>query len=192
MERRILFLGPVGAGKTTAVRTISDIEAVDTDVRPSDDTARMKAATTVAMDLGVMQLDRLDRIVLYGAPGQERFDFMWEILLEQCDGVVLLIDHSSNDPAADLARYLSALARPGHIRRPMIVGVTHADDTAEPDLGIYDEVLQTSGANCGCLSCTPPVQVVDARVQADVRALLVTLAAMLEMQQRFRSRPCQA
>ena len=67
MESRILFLGPVGAGKTTAVRTMSDIPVVDTDVLASDEVRTMKATTTVAMDLGVMELDGGDRIVLYGA-----------------------------------------------------------------------------------------------------------------------------
>ncbi|WP_423599319.1 GTP-binding protein [Roseateles sp. MS654] len=190
MESRILLLGPVGAGKTTAIRAISDIEAVDTDVRPSDDVALLKSTTTVAMDLGVVRLDEQDRIVLYGAPGQERFDFMWEILLDQCEGVLLLVDHSAADPVADLARYYDLLMRPGQKRRPLLVGVTHFDDASDRNLARYDAVFKRARTACGCLSCTPPVQALDARASEDVRALLIALAAMLEVQQRFRNRTC--
>jgi signal recognition particle receptor subunit beta len=192
MESRILLLGPVRAGKTTAIRAISDIETVDTDVRPSDEVALLKATTTVAMDLGVVRLDERDRIVLYGAPGQERFDFMWEILLEQCEGVLLLIDDTAHDPVADLAHYHALLMRPGQKRRPWMVGVTHFDGRSDHDLARYDTVLRPARAACGCLSCSPPVQALDARDSDEVRALLIGLAAMLEVQQRFRNRPCLA
>ena len=192
MESRILFLGPVGAGKTTAVRTISDIEVVDTDVRASDEVAALKTSTTVAMDMGVLQISDADRIVLYGAPGQDRFDFMWEILLEQCDAVLLVLDHSADDPLADLHRYHSALMRAGQQRRPLAIGLTHTDRAVQRPLSLYDDYLKTLKARCGCMMCTPPVQTMDARDRSDVRAALVTLAAMLEVAQRFAQKPCLA
>ncbi len=39
-----------------------------------------KVKTTVAMDYGTMTLDAKEKIHLYGTPGQERFNFMWDIL----------------------------------------------------------------------------------------------------------------
>lgn len=42
--------GPVAAGKSTFIRTISEIEAVDTDRQATDATADLKPSTTVAMD----------------------------------------------------------------------------------------------------------------------------------------------
>jgi signal recognition particle receptor subunit beta len=193
VESRILFLGPVGAGKTTAVRAISDIEVVDTDVRASDEVAELKATTTVAMDMGVLQLNDGDRIVLYGAPGQDRFDFMWDILLQQSDAVLLVLDHSAADPLADLRRYHAALmqARSAQ-RRPMVLGVTHTDCAPHRPLDLYSGYLDAVRERCGCMACTPPIQPMDARKRSDVRAALVTLAAMLEVSQRFASRPCTA
>jgi len=55
-QYKIIFTGPVGAGKTTAIHSISDIPPVKTDAAASDMTKSRKAATTVAMDYGVMNL----------------------------------------------------------------------------------------------------------------------------------------
>ncbi|RUR71248.1 GTP-binding protein [Variovorax guangxiensis] len=192
MESRILFLGPVGAGKTTAVRTISDIEAVDTDVQASDEVADLKRTTTVAMDMGILQLSDTERVVLYGAPGQDRFDFMWEILLEQSDAVLLVLDHSAADPVADFRRYHTALMQVPRQRLPMAVGLTHVDCAPQLPLSVYDDYLHAARARCGCMMCTPPVLTMDTRERSDVRAALVTLAAMLEVSQRLPIKPCVA
>ena len=69
-------MGPVGAGKTTAIHTLSDIEVVHTEARATDATRHLKATTTVSMDVGVLHLPGNDKLRLYGAPGQDRFDFM--------------------------------------------------------------------------------------------------------------------
>ena len=46
--------------------------------------------TTVAFDFGILSAD--DTVVhLYGTPGQDRFDFMWEVLCEGALGLILLV-----------------------------------------------------------------------------------------------------
>ncbi len=192
MEHRILFLGPVGAGKTTAVRTISDIDVVDTDVRASDEVRHVKEKTTVAMDLGVLELGGGDRIVLYGAPGQDRLDFMWDILLEQCDGALVVLNHSASDPVGDFLRYHQALMRMGKRRKPAVVGLTHTDLAPQRELSLYDDAVKAVRDRCGCSVCTPTFQPMDPRERKDVRAVLVTLAAVLEMHDRFGREACKA
>ena len=56
-------------------------------------TVHRKGQTTVAMDYGTLQLDAQTKVHLYGTPGQERFDFMWEILAQGGLGLVLLLDN---------------------------------------------------------------------------------------------------
>ena len=73
---KIVFSGPVGAGKTTAITSLSDIPPVTTDESASDMTQKRKANTTVAMDYGLMKLDGGERLHLYGTPGQERFELL--------------------------------------------------------------------------------------------------------------------
>lgn len=78
-NHKIIFTGPVGTGKTTAISSISDSPVIRTDEQASDMTKDRKQETTVAMDYGVMILGDNERIHLYGTPGQERFSFMWDI-----------------------------------------------------------------------------------------------------------------
>ena len=61
---KIVFAGPVGAGKTTAIKSLSDIEVVSTDASATDDVKLMKATTTVAMDYGLMRLYKVVKFVV--------------------------------------------------------------------------------------------------------------------------------
>ena len=101
---KLVFAGPVGAGKTTAIKSLSDIEVVTTEASISDGGRAIKPTTTVAMDYGLMKLASGDQVRLYGTPGQKRFDFMWDILSENALGVVLLVRADAPDPARGLVQ----------------------------------------------------------------------------------------
>src|SRR4026208_409665 len=80
--KKIVVTGPFAAGKTTLIRTISEITVLSTEKDITDETRSRKAETTVAMDFGRITIDRDLVLYLFGTPGQDRFDFMWEILGE--------------------------------------------------------------------------------------------------------------
>lgn len=107
-ENKIIFTGPVGVGKTTAISALSDEPPVQTDASASDMTLVRKGYTTVAMDYGVIHLDEEVKVHLYGTPGQERFNFMWEILSQGSMGLVLLLDNTRTNPLKDLQFFLEA------------------------------------------------------------------------------------
>jgi signal recognition particle receptor subunit beta len=52
VEHIILFAGPMGAGKTTAIRSLSEIPVISTEAANTDLATADKATTTVAMDYG--------------------------------------------------------------------------------------------------------------------------------------------
>jgi signal recognition particle receptor subunit beta len=85
---KLVVSGPVGAGKTTFIGSLSEIPVVETDELASEDIG--KERTTVALDFGLLTLDGVP-IHLFGTPGQERFDFVWDILVEGALGLVLLV-----------------------------------------------------------------------------------------------------
>lgn len=89
---KMVVTGPFNAGKTEFIRSISEIEVVSTERRITDFTSRVKSETTVAMDFGRIAVDEDLVLYLFGTPGQERFDFMWEILSEGMLGFVVLVD----------------------------------------------------------------------------------------------------
>lgn len=124
---KIIIAGPVGAGKTEAIRSLSDKEIVSTEALASDEVKFMKKTTTVAMDYGIMKLDTGEQVRLYGTPGQKRFDFMWEILSENALGLILLINAENPDPVQDMKDYMESFL-PLIKSSAMIVGITHAEN----------------------------------------------------------------
>lgn len=132
IEHKIVVLGAMGAGKSTLVRAVAGGTVVDTDVLNTDITSS-KLATTVAMDYGDVSLPNGDRLRLYGTPGQERFSFIWPVLLQGARGVVILADASSHDVVSDLDCYLRVLREHAH-NVPAVVGVSKFDLTPQVDL----------------------------------------------------------
>ena len=170
---KIIFTGPVGAGKTTAVGALSDIPTVRTDKAATDMTRDRKAETTVAMDYGRVNLADGVAVHLYGTPGQERFDFMWDILTEGGIGLVLLIDNTRQDPMHDLRFFVGAF-REFIDRSGIVVGVTRMDLRAAPTLEDYYRELTPLGLN------RAPVFEVDARERKDVSLLVEALLCSLD------------
>jgi len=122
---KIAVTGNVGAGKTTFIRTISEIEVVDTDRRATDETADLKANTTVAFDFGRITLNPEQLLYLYGTPGQSRFDFMWDIVINQSQSYVLLVAAHRPKDFRGARRILNFMNQ--RVEIPMIIGMTHTD-----------------------------------------------------------------
>src|SRR5579885_2805136 len=108
---KIVVTGPFSAGKTTLIRTISEITVLSTERGITDETARRKAQTTVALDFGRITIDRDLVLYLFGTPGQDRFDFMWEILGEGMLGYVLLVDATRPESLDEAVGILDAFRR---------------------------------------------------------------------------------
>jgi len=97
---KIVVVGGFGVGKTTLVRSVSEIRPLNTEETMTqageavDDISevRGKTATTVAFDFGRISLDARNVLYLFGAPGQERFWFLWDRLFSGTLGAVVLVD----------------------------------------------------------------------------------------------------
>lgn len=119
---KIVVAGPVGAGKTAFVRSLSQTEVVDTDAAASE--AIGKANTTVAMDFGTLDLDGIP-VYLFGTPGQDRFDFVWDVLCEGALGLVFLVSGAHPGRFGAARRILEHITSRQPV--PFLVGVTHQD-----------------------------------------------------------------
>lgn len=168
---KLIIAGPVGAGKTEAIRSLSDKGIVTTEEIASDETKLKKRTTTVAMDYGVMKLDTGEQVRLYGTPGQRRFDFMWEILSENALGLILLLNAEEADPVADLDYYLDSFM-PLIESSALVVGITHAENMEWDLHGRLCEVLNDRGIPAN-------VSVVDARDRLQMQGLVRSLVYMI-------------
>ena len=170
MIYKVIVTGPVGSGKTAAVNSLTSKDAALTDALVSDldlVTKQHKETTTVAMDFDVITLENNDIVHVYGTPGQERFDFMWDILSQGAHGIVLLLDLSRNYPFRDLKYYthrFSALIESSRL----IIGLTHSDIQKDFSIESYKEVLKQ-------INLSAEVIPIDARNKVDVTRLFYTL-----------------
>lgn len=171
-EYLVLVAGPMGAGKTTAIGTLSEIPVISTEAANSDTASHAKALTTVALDYGEITLGDGDKVRLYGVPGQERFDFMWGILERRALGLMLLLDAAAPEPAADLARFLRVFAQLQQ-RGALVVGVTRTDCAPPGRIEVVHAALAQHRH-------AVPVFAVDARDRGQMQTLLATLVALVE------------
>lgn len=172
-ELKIVFTGPMGAGKTTAITAVSDFAPVSTEMANNDQDSFAKESTTVALDLGQIALEDGTVVRLYGTPGQERFSFMWEIIGRGAIGVILLLDGSSSTALADLQTYTEVFRRIAP-EQPFVIGIgrTRPEDSGQIDA--CARVLET-------LRFSAPIFSVDVRKREDVLLLIETLLATLEV-----------
>ncbi len=119
---KLVISGPVGAGKTTFVQTLSETEVVSTEADATEDIG--KATTTVAFDFGTLNIDGQE-LHLYGTPGQDRFDFMWDVLCEGALGLVLLVAGNKPQDFLHARHILEFITSRNPV--PFVVGVTRQD-----------------------------------------------------------------
>jgi len=172
-EHKIVVLGGMGSGKSTLVRAIAAGAVVDTDVPNSDRDGADKASTTVAMDYADIDLPNGDRLRLYGTPGQQRFDFIWPILLQGASGVVLLLDATRWAAVEELQDYVAVL-RQHAADVPAVIGVSRLDLAPSFD-------LETCTAVAGWGNRMLPVMPVDARNREQGLSLMDVLMSEMEV-----------
>lgn len=175
-DSKIIFAGPVGSGKTTAIATLSDEPPICTNQSATDMTRTRKSQTTVAMDYGTMTLDAKEKIHLYGTPGQERFNFMWDILTTNGLGLILLLDNTRRDPLNDMSFFMESFK--DYINETSIaIGITQTDIAPLLTMDRYQQKLKQLGFKSAIFE-------VDARSFNDmsqlVQALLFSIDPGLE------------
>jgi signal recognition particle receptor subunit beta len=122
---RLVVAGTPGAGKSTFVKSVSDIDVVDTDRTATDEISLLKKKTTVAFDFGRLAFGQNMELHIYGTPGQSRFSFMWDMLIRRADVyIVLVAAHRPND--FHYARQIISFMNQ-RVQIPMLIGLTHTD-----------------------------------------------------------------
>ena len=170
---RLVVAGTPGAGKTTFVRTISDIQVVDTDRTSTDETALLKQKTTVAFDFGRIAFGSTMDLQIYGTPGQSRFNFMWDFLIQRAHTYILLVAAHRPSEFHYARQIISFMDQ--RVQIPMLVGLTHMDC---PGVCAPDEIMMRLGYRND--RHRPPVVKVNPNERASVvEALMASMALMI-------------
>jgi signal recognition particle receptor subunit beta len=171
---KVMIAGGFGTGKTTMVRSVSDIKPLTTEetlTQASADVDRLigvadKTQTTVSLDFGKISLNDTLMLYLFGTPGQERFWFLWNGLFKGALGAVVLVD------TRRLASSFRAIEEMERQNVPFVIALNVFPDSQDfPVEEIRD-----------ALDIAPHIPVVsfDARDRASSRDVLVTLIRHLK------------
>ncbi|MEU4107265.1 MULTISPECIES: GTP-binding protein [unclassified Streptomyces] len=167
---KIVVVGGFGVGKTTLVRSVSEIRPLNTEEVMTeagvgiDETSGVaaKSTTTVAFDFGRISLNDTMVLYLFGAPGQKRFWFLWDRLFSGTLGAVVLVDTRRMDDS------WYAIDRLEHHRTPFVVAVNRFEDDATHHS--LDEIRQALA-----LPDHVPMIDCDARFRESGKDVLITL-----------------
>jgi signal recognition particle receptor subunit beta len=168
---KLVFAGPVGAGKSTAIATLAETAPVSTEMPLLESASGDKTTTTVALDFATAILDDGTPLFLYGLPGQDHFDFMREIVLEGAVAALVMLDGRSSDISQLCMGWIDAIHAIDR-QLPLAFGVTHTELNSAFTLKPLRVAMRARGL-------AVPVFTVDARDRGEmmhlVRAVLVGL-----------------
>ncbi|USY17142.1 ATP/GTP-binding protein [Nocardiopsis exhalans] len=170
---KIVVAGGFGAGKTTLVSALSEVESLHTEeVMTSEsvgvddlDGVESKSTTTVALDFGRITLDASTVVYLFGTPGQRRFSFMWEELAQGALGAVVLADTRRLADSFDAIDFFESRGVPFVVAVNCFDGqLTHRAEDVRVALDVAEGV---------------PVLLCDARERESVKEVVVELVSLV-------------
>ena len=171
---KVMIAGGFGTGKTTMVRSVSDIKPLTTEETLTQASAGVdhlsgvadKTETTVSLDFGKISLNDSLMLYLFGTPGQERFWFLWNGLFKGALGAVVLVD------TRRLASSFRAIEEMERQDVPFVVALNVFPDSKDYPVEEIRDALD--------IPAHIPVVACDARDRASSRDVLVALIRHLK------------
>jgi signal recognition particle receptor subunit beta len=176
---KVAVVGGFGSGKTTMIRSVSEIRTLHTEEAFSGEClalagtprVRDKPATTVGLDFGRITIGGQSVLYLFGAPGHQRFRFLWDRLLDGTPGAVVLVDTRALTDSAYAVERLKRHGTPFIVAVNDLGGPFHSQDHIRDVLAVPPDV---------------PLVEFDARDHSSSKFVLIALMDHLHEQERRR------
>ena len=170
---KMVIAGGFGVGKTTFVGSISEVTPLRTEAKMTeasvgiDDTSKVqtKTTTTVAMDFGKVTIAQDLVMFLFGTPGQDRFGFMWNDLVDGALGSIVLVDTRRLDDCYHAVDYFEQRDL------PFVVALNQFDKDHNPPVEAVRYALNVPDH--------VPFVTCDAREKDSVKSVLLVLLELL-------------
>jgi signal recognition particle receptor subunit beta len=169
---RIAFMGPMGVGKTTAIKALCGDDMVASDVPNLDRQSHVKEFTTVGAEFGEIDLGDGEMVQVCGCPGQDRFDFLRQWVVSVSVGVFVMVDVNSPEAVSIASLLLSEVEASEQAPLALVLSTRPATPEA---LHAFTEGLQNAGRSL------VPVLRVDVRNRGEVLRALGVLVSMLSL-----------
>lgn len=130
--KKIIVCGKYNAGKTTFIKNINQELYSGTEVKEIDlpDYKEKETTTTVGVEVNFFKFNGSEFMFL-GVPGQERFDFIWDIVGGHFDGIVFM--HPSHENPLELEKIYSYFSKFSPFSRAVKrIFITHPDKAKNP------------------------------------------------------------
>jgi len=135
---KLAIFGEVGSGKSTIIRTLSEINPINTDVESTVDIG--KKYTTVGIDYGRISIDEQTALGLYGVPGQRRYEFLWDVVVKSLWGVVILFKYGTELDRTSIESLLHYFY-PNKTNAACIIGITHCEGISNEEVATVSKQL---------------------------------------------------
>lgn len=170
-EQKIVFVGPSGAGKTTAIQTITEARAEFNGGSAGDNWVPNNVLFGTA-DYELLNLASGQALHLLGTQGDESNETVKMIMRRGVSAVVVLISNAVHNPLALLREQLLQLGGLANQTR-VVVGITHMDVKSEPGVTIFSRELHKFQVFEG-VEQNIPLLVIDPRDRQDMALLIET------------------
>ncbi|SMP15760.1 hypothetical protein SAMN06265339_1418 [Desulfurobacterium pacificum] len=130
--KKIIVCGKYNAGKTTFIKNINPEKFTGTEVNEIDLSTLLEkdTTTTVGVEVNFLSLNGYE-FMFMGVPGQERFDFIWEIAGGNFDGIVFL--HPSYEKPEELEKIVGFFSKlPAYKGAAKRIFITFPDAAQNP------------------------------------------------------------